>query len=890
MQYAKHKDVNFDTLFNKIGGIKPDEKSKLEIEVRYYIDERKKADIYCNTYNTDKTIAIAKKLIKKYADKPAVVSQTINFLHGIDVKQMSFLNGIQQKDKLIHYRKSRIIKPLLLAHNTLPMCRFTASFETTIPEFPASSSKSARIRLRYTIQVTDEWQLDITLVKNVTDFSNPAKLPSAKAQMLFTIDTATFAEKAPWNLTDIIEFELEYVGKRFTVNSLTEINNIFDFLDFAADEAPISSAQSDNYQQTIYQIAKFIRPAHANRFQHSDGLKQLSNQVIELDKNMFLKDVMPNITDYYITDKVDGARAILYISGNECKVVTKELNSFTLDSNNKNTYILDCEEYEEQKKGETQKVYYVFDVMIFEGKSQVNNPFHNRLKLFDSVMHLSSRLRTKPFVQLTDKFQAQIAKFKQEQMKKPYETDGIILTPTDGKYVDMQVYKYKPIDKLSVDFVIKRCPDKLLGITPYIAKPKQTLYLLFSGMRHDTFKQLNLSFIRNYEDIFPGIDARRPPNYFPYQFQPSDFTFAYLYWDKNEALDGEIGEFVCTACIHKKPINAENNIWELHKIRSDRKVEMARGNYYGNNYKVAELTWMSYKDPLVIEELDTSDLYFQQHDNVLQKASRHFNSFVKVKIFEQFKNTEWTIDIASGKGQDVFRYATYAFKNLVFLEINNTALIELISRKFDLRRTNPMNVQIHQMDMTNDYKDNIQKLTDDINIPTTGVDLIICNFAFHYFLKDSKSLKNVLKFIDHYLKPGGRFIFTAFDAKDIIQLLNAHDGNWTIMQGKEIQYSIKKEYKTTLLEAVGQKIDVLLPFSNKEYYTEYLVNIDHIAGEFEKLGFILENNQSFGEYLDEYKDQNTTGFQSMTADDKKYSSLYHYYCFYKKKSGGSKRR
>lgn len=877
MQYTKHNDVDFNILFDKIGSIKPQDDSKLEIEVRYFIDERKKANIYCTMYSKEKTIDIAKKLIEKYKDKPSVISQTINFISNENIKQMVFLNGEQQKNKLTHYKKTKIINPMLCTHNTLPMYRFAASFETPISEFSVTAATMARIRLRYTMHINKEWQLDLTLVKNLDDFSIPDKLKSIKSQMFFEISTSTFVEKAPWHFADLIEFELEYTGKRFTVASLPETNAIFDFIERqevnTSDESPTSNSE---YQRVIQQIAQLIRPSQSRGI---DGLERLSNRVIELDKNMFLQDVMPNITNYYITDKIDGYRAMLYIADGICHVVTKELTTFKV-KDTKNVYILDCEEYGDEGSN-SGKHYYVFDVMVFKGSIQVNEPFSKRLKLFDSVLSLSDKLKLKPFEKLTDDFQAQIKTFKQLQLKKPYETDGIILTPSDGKYVTMQVYKYKPIEKLSIDFVIKKCPDSLLGIAPYTAKPNHTLYLLFSGMSRHTFKQLALEFVRNYDDIFPGIDLRHPPDYFNYQFQPSNYTYAYLYWGSDDTLDGKVGEFLCQECIQKKNYTPSVNIWHLHKIRSDKKM--------GNNFKVAELAWMTYKDPLIIEDLDNNDLYFQQHDNELQKASRHFNSFTKGQILAQFKGTEWVMDLASGKGQDLFRYAGLNYKNAIFLEINNTALLELIHRKYDLKETNSMNIQIHQLDMTADYKANITTLETDIVIPS-GVNLIVCNFAFHYFLKDNKSLKNVTKFIDHYLKPGGRFVFTAFDAKAIVQLLNENKGNWTIMSGKDIKYSIKKEYTTTLLEPVGQKIDVLLPFSNNTYYSEYLVNIDHIASEFEKLGFTLEINESFGEYLDSYKKQNGRGFHAMDENDKKYTSLYHNYCFYKKQSGGSKRR
>lgn len=885
-----HTSVIPDTL-DKIGRIIPSGNSKIEIELRYFLDERKKADVVSRMYPADQVILLAKDLITKYKNKPSAVSQTINFMNGRDVKQMVFINGEQQKDKMIHYTKTPVLSPITMLHRSLPAYRLAVGFETPIKEFAVSSAERARIRLRYTITL-DEWQIDITLLKTIEDFSNPANLKTAKNTMLFPITTANFIEKAPWDKAEVIELELEYIGKRFTAKSLLFADSLFDGTalneQFVRDESMEewgiattsnqSSSSSSNsisaeYQSVIYQIAQLIRKHDAYKFKHADGLKQLSNQVIELDKNMFLQDVLHSIGNYFITDKIDGTRAMVYVNGTDVFVVSKDLTRFSLENNDLGVCIFDTEEYKDS--------YYIFDVMMIGGKQVSNLPFTDRMTYFEQAAKLHPKFKTKEFLRLTADFKKEIATWKKR--KTPYETDGIILTPATEPYDTMTVYKYKPIEKLSIDFLIKKCPDRLLGIAPYVKKPGYTLYLLFSGVRSDSFIQQRLQFIKFYEELFPHIDGNNLPKYFPIQFEPSDFTFGYLYWDKKDNLDGEVGEFVCGKCINGHlSIDDPFGMWTLHKIRSDRKSDVARGNYFGNNYKIAELTWMSYKEPLVIEELETTN-YFQEHDNPLQKATRNFNSFVKAQIFEQFAGTEWTIDLASGKGQDLRRYSTYKFRNVAFMEIDNVALLELIKRKHELRESPPIRILAHQLDLNAKFTDNITKL-EDIKLPTEGVDLIMCHFAFHYFLADKKSLINVGKFIQHFLKPGGRFVFTTFDAKAVVQLLNENKGEWTVKTGEHIKYSIKKQYTTTFLDLIGQKVDVLLPFSNSQYYTEYLVNIDYISDELAKLGFTLENDQAFGEYLESYKKKNPMGFAAMNADDKKYSGLYHYYCFYKKKA------
>jgi hypothetical protein len=846
------------SFIDNICNISEDEASSLEIEMRLLIDSRKSYDVNSKLYSRDQTIDLAKKLINKYKDKPVNVSQTINFIKGESVKQLVFIKGEQQKDKQNYYTKKQLIHPIYFIHDSNPGYRLSINRETKIEEFPIKEVELARIRLRYTIQLND-WQLDITLIKNIKEFSNPALLKNEKNKMLFDITIDNFVRAAPWLLADYIEFELEYTGDiiDFNINKLLIADELFNQI-----------IESNDYQNTIYEIATYIKPNQAEKFKNKEGLKQLSNQVIELDKHLYLSEVAEHITDYYITDKVDGKRTIIYINDGKSYAVSDKLVLLETESKINETYIFDTEFYND--------TYYIFDVMVFNDEILIDMNFEERLKYFDRAASLLSVSKLKTFIKLDENYKKQIKDFKKQE--KAYEIDGIILTPYDGRYNTMQVYKYKPVEKLTVDLLIKKCPESLLGITPYIQN-NDTLYLLFCGINDYVFKKFNMSFIKNYNDIFRSIDTRHPPAYFPIQFQPSNYTYAYLFWSSNDKLDGEIGEFLY-----------KDNSWILNKTREDRKVELQRGNYFGNNYKVAELIWNSYKNPLIIEELDDNNVYFQQHDNQLQKASRNFNSFVKSKIFEQFKYTNWIIDLASGKGQDLFRYGLYGNKNVVFLEIDNAALFELLYRKYDFisyEHKGNMNILTHQLDVNVDYKKNIEILND-ISIPNDGVDLIICNFAFHYFIADKKRLLNVVKFISHYLKNGGRFIFTAFDGKDIIKLLNENNGNWTVNKGSEIKYSIKKQYDINMLQEIGQKIDVLLPFSNDNYYTEYLVNIDYISDAFKEHNIILESDQSFSEYLDAFKKENKKVYDMLDSNDKKYVSLYHYYCLYKRKSVAQK--
>jgi len=846
----------------------PDD-TELELEIRYGIDERSPGGLRKNKFNPLQAVEFLKSIINFYLKKKVTCSieQSINFISkDNNIKRLLFINGKQDKNLVTYYNKNPLINPVNVIDN--PPYKITLSYEKKISEFSINDCIRARIKLRFTIILNKKWRIDITLIKGIDNLTNILDIKTKKAKMLYTLSVRDFVEKAPWDFADHFEFEYEYIGKHtdFKYDDFMEI--------IQSDNAPsqyvLSNLTNDStnnltnseYQQIIYKIAQWIKPKQANRFRRSAGIKQLSNQVIEMDKNMFISQLYPHITDYFITDKVDGKRALIIIDNSGSWAITNTLIELSISL--PDTYIFDTELYEDH--------YYIFDVLVYKNNSLVDTPFSNRLKLFDDVIkNINLPIKKKLFVRLNNNFQQMISQFKKR--KHSYNVDGIVFTPANEYYNNMKVYKYKPINKLSIDFLIKKCPKQLLGISPYIEKDN-TLYLLFCGISKHVFNKLNLELIRKYEMIFPNINNKyQLPQYFPFQFEPSDCKFAYLYWDKSPSLDNQIGEFII-GNINTK--SSSRYKWKMLRLRPDRSVEVARGNYFGNNYRVAEMTWLNYQNPLIIETMDLSSVYFKEHDSEFHKVSRNFNSYVKNTIFQQFNNTKYVLDIASGKGQDLFRYAKFNMQNVLFTDKDKTALMELNFRKHEFsknRNNTSMYVMTQPLDLNRPYLDNIEALSlSNINIPTNGFNLIMCNFAFHYFLNSEKSINNICKFINEYLKPGGRFVFTSFDGEQIIKLLKS-TANWTT---SDCKYSIIKKYKQNIIQPYGQKIDVKLPFSKDAYYIEYLVNIDYIEQIFEKLNIELESNQSFSEYFDKYENKS-----QLNNDDKQYLSLYHYYCFYK---------
>lgn len=835
-------------------------RGNLEFELRLLLDARlNKPRFVKGGYSVNELTDNIKIFIDQLIEVKGTISrieQSINFISNLDdssnIIQLNYNKGVQDKSGRKFIGKKKLIAPIYVTGKGIPY-KISLSDEYDVEEFSVSSCDLVRFKLRISIEPGGKlkqfagWRIDITLVKTVDNPKNIPLIKTIKNKLFIAHTVSDLLQSGVWDYADVIEFELERLGS-FTKKDLNVV-----------DEIEKMFTTSSGYQDTIYELAKIIKPKQAHLFRTKFGLKHLGNQVIDLDRRALNSGFLETLPNQWITDKVDGERTMCYVADNKINFINRDLISYDIKQNK--TTIIDCEKYGEGKKIQ----YYLFDVLMYEGKVLLELPFNERYSYFGKVTKLlkTFNIKEKPFSRLGKNYLSDIKSFMKR--KKPYETDGYIFTPNEP-YKSMSVRKWKTLDKLSIDFIIKKATSKLLGTNPYNIKKSQTLYLLFCGISRELFNSLNLLYIADYQNMFSSTNYE----YFPIQFSPSDCPYAYLYYDKNPNLDGQIGEF-----------KWNGKEWSIMRMRDDRQVEVARGNYFGNDFRVAEVIWQIYKNPITINDFDgEKDGYFKEDNSVDYKSSRAFNSFVKAQTFKLFSGSDWILDMASGKGQDLFRYGKYKIKNALFLEIDKSAIQELINRKHTMRKQNiKMGVYVLNADLSKKYQVTIEKINNArIPYPAGGFPVIMCNFAIHYFASSTEQVNNLISFVDEMLAPGGRFIYTAFDGDRIHNLLS--DGDWHKRVGETLRYSIMSDYKGKLT-AAGQKIKVLLPFSAGEYYDEYLVNGEFWQKQFRKKGIEREIYKSFGDYLPQFKKENTNTYNKMNDADKEFVSLYQITSYYK---------
>lgn len=817
----------------------------------------------------------------------ASVEQSINFIlpssDGNRICQVSFVDG--EKQNIGFIKKNRLQRSF--SKDGMMLYKTVVSSEIPIPKFSINLSEFARIKLRLSVRPKEikGWRVDFTLVKTINKINETFK--KYKENILKQgITVENFVKTAPWGYIDSLELEVEHIGDEKKIQE-HDINTVVQYIfNLAGNEYK----NRFEYQQMIYEIAQYVVSAkERENFKHKKGLRDLYNRVWELNRKEYYDKVFPNIKDFYVLGKADGVRSIIVIRNNFMYILNGGLKILQLQTDYGKDTICDAEHILDTD------TYYVFDVLAHKGEKLTNLPTETRISYIDAVVKMSEgKIKRKTIVSLTDNYISEIKNiWADEQSNGLYEVDGLIFTPKNKTYSKMRSWKWKPLSHMSIDFLVKKSPPSLNGIHPYIVKDNHTLMFLFSGINKTLYDKLKLMPLPKYKELFPSVKMY---NYFPIQFSPSNDPYAYMYWHPNDS-EFSVDDIANNVCEFKRvkteSDDGQSYKWEIMRIRTDRKTELIRGNYFGNSFYIAEYTWQNYENPLVFDDLIITSSeymnrgYFQEEKTEMYRSVTAYNSYVKGLLIKQFNEVDWLVDLAAGKGQDMFRVSDAKIKNALYLDIDSQALSELVSRKHDFERgISKLNTRIYTklIDLKTPY-DEILKQLKNISIPVGEINVVMCNFAIHYLMGTPNNLRNVIKLISALLKPGGSFFFTSFNGSDVFNLLKEND-EWNVREGEVLKYSIKKKYTSKKLMPTGQAIDVLLPFSRGKYYEEFLVNYDYVIDTFESNGFSLTSEGSFDEFTDNFSKNVKKYSKQLTSDDKKFLSLYSYAVFQKSVKGG----
>jgi hypothetical protein len=848
------------------------------------------------------------------------------------IRRQIFHNGEKVADEYI--QKTQLRNPPIYIADYLPYS-IHLNRETEIRKF--TSDQHATVRLRNRISFLDgNWRFDITAVKT-GELKDIGPILKTLVVQFFprNISPELYLSTIPYPLVDSYEIEIEYVGGRdIKVEDFNVVKKLFSVI-------------SPDYSVEIYMkkeltdIAALIKYNHPG-FRANPTLKRLANQAVSLTKNDYLQIYPP--VGYYLTDKADGVRCLVRGGLHQCSVVADHLIVFS-GSGWRPTTPIESPKQPESLRREGISVTptsrspkdvkmestdttivdgelicsgntctcYVFDVLMYRQDDVSGKPFSVRLDyLADAVKHLSEQTARFTNTSISDRYKnftkinfvaKKFVRIEAENLensfrqvwegKHPYEIDGLILTSPSSSYHETTNYKWKPMEKNSIDFVAKHAPKSMLGKRPFIVEPGHDLYLLFVGINTEEQEKLGLDLVENYREIFPEVKSDR---YHPIQFSPSSDIYAYVYQhpEKLGDIDGKIVE------LRREGVGTDSPRWVFIRVREDRKIE--RNAYYGNHFKVAELAYQNYVNPFPLEELwHPRSGYFTKTASDIYKARNSYMRFViSLLIRNHMSRAHWIIDLMSGRGADLHRYHEVGVKNALFVDKDAAAITELIQRKFDMvdnarkqarikfnrQKTHTggshgvdnVSTSVYTMvaDLTTPYEE-MERRFSQFHFEKGVIDAIICNFGLHYLCDTSEHLRNILKLVSDMLRNNGVFVFTVLNGSRVFELLSKlkKGESWILKEGGVVKYELRRDFSTDRLTNVGQMISVRLPLAD-ELYQEPLCNLDYVLGEAKKVGLALEINESFSQMLPSFEKARLDIYERLSPGDFEYIDLHNY--------------
>lgn len=891
--------------------------SNIEFELKLILEQRKNILPYFIKV-VDKATALNKykELFVGFSDNYSVINkQTINFINSKSntIKELHFTNGKQDKEKKRFYVKKRLHTPIFMCVDK-DNFKISLSDEIDITETEFDDYDITRFKQRFSF-IADEWSIDFTFVKS-TESKSLADLVSTRDKLFVDITPMNiFTDKLwIWEYVDSIEVEFEYMNsnKPLMISSIKQVINYAQKYDVNANDENDQCTQNShddqcdqNHDSLLTKINNIFVRGQSGQGQRQnetivkDTLKKILPNAIEINKKQYFEEILPMINDFYLTDKADGLRTLLIVNKD---IISVNSTSTVLESNiyfNIGETIVECELID--------GIFYAFDILKYDGVDCINKNFENRLKILTMLTDEGDswgKLKIKEFIKLSkETYQNDIREFVKDLQKRDYYCDGIIFTSISHIYKSTKFYKWKPPLDMTIDFIAKKCPNELLGCNPYKSKEGYDLYLLFSGITLKEYKKLNMKTMDKYKTIFSS--RQNNATYFPIQFSPSDNPIAYLFWHPSNSEFGNLDNKIVELRLQK-----ECNTWELIRIREDRVNDFKKKNYFGNNFRVAELIWRNYSNPLTLDLIcsDISDLstefYFRKHNSNEHMAVRKFNNMVKYELLKHLDSSidenSWAVDLGAGKGNDLLKYTTMKnIKNVLFIDSNDNNLCSIIERKYNYvndkkKDGSSMGIFIKKLDLNDEWESN-HTLIKEHNpfLQKSKTKLIVCNFAIHYFAKNSTTIANFVELVDSLLADGGRFLFTCMNGEAVFNLLrksgngNEDDKKYSAW-GDGNKYFIKMKNKASKFQG-GEEIEILLPFSDGALFKEYLVNLKLIEKEFKKKKIKLESQANFGSnYLNKFQEYYPYIFNKMDDADKEYIKLLDFSIYHKNTKPRSK--
>ena len=801
------------------------------------------------------------------------------------------------------------------------------------------SEASSKITLRSETQLRKDWDGNPNNPKTHVRLIHRRSFTSASE--LFRIDFSMVksrAVNAKMNLKTLLkqqpkyELEIEFLKKDTEVDSVLVVEDL----------VKVIMLLLQSYYQTAFVLPVSDLQRYEEEFKTSGNV--FFNPVTMMRRHI-RQDIPHNISKgYTVTVKADGERAGLYVARDRKLLkVTKRSVTWTGITASSDAHMGDFMdgEYILDKN-----LFCIFDAYRFKSRDTKSLP----LMKTDEDVSTNTRLGVaKAFVESiktdfvtspsliplrieTKQFLAGDGPSMEEAIRTilnteyEYERDGLVFTPREsgvapgefrkGNYTWTQVYKWKPADQNSIDFLITL--DEKEGYDPVRDVPAKAGQLYVGRSSNDdnmVYPRETMTGEYSPPAVHESVKELMQRNTrIPAIFQPSlprdpdAYKITVPMNDKGIPVDidnNKVETNTVVECVY----DVETKQWSVLRTRHDKTFELRVQHQaqFGNDVSVAEEIWTNIHVP-VTEEMLTSfmsadvgelleDDYYRDD---LKRSSRVFDDVytfhnrVKDELYR--KNVEkgkTLLELAMGRGGDLPRWRRTEPSKVVGIDISLANITSpkqgAASRYLNAKKKYPYMYLPPALFLEGDItfyplleqKDKYMPiLLGTETAPTEYLeqfkglqefDVISCEFAIHYACESEETFRNFAKNVHKYGKE--RFFGTCLDGQAVYSLLL---GKKTQLFGNEKQvageYTKLYEDKETWTDEFGLGMRVYLESFDKPA-TEYLVPFDKVVEILKEYNYVLEETHMFSEL---YQQQNNI---RLTEDQQVYSFLNRTFSF-----------
>ncbi|MFA6165754.1 MAG: hypothetical protein WC700_04000 [Gemmatimonadaceae bacterium] len=832
------------------------------------------------------------------------------------IREVYYENSARVRTQFVY--KEPLLLPVRVSGPGLPYL-VALSSERPTEEFSSDEEAVIRVKARVSFPLrlagtgagaaAMDWRVDLTVTRRIEGSDAASSLQHIVNQMFrgapkMTAENLLSALSLESGLYRF-EIEVEFVGGE-------DVRDAVRPADTAAAADAIMQLVNPNYvraaalQAEVFRAARYLI-SDPRRFQHDAGLKSLLPQVFAVTRATYRKIFPPR--DFYLTDKADGRRALAVAHDSRGFVVADTYHEYSAAASSSATAADTIADGELVRAADGTLTVYVFDVLVVAGENITADPFEKRLERLREAVEILRAVgvpaAAKEYARIVGDTPRELERVIRgvHEARRPYTTDGLIFVEPGQPYMETQSYKWKSARDNTIDFLARRAPPSVLGREPFVDRPGHRLYFLFVGVTPELHAALGQQRCPGYADLFPGGGTAQPGSHFPIQFAPSDVPLAYLYQHPDASPAGEIeGKIVEARCLGDCGAaggGAAFVDWEVTRIREDRASELATRRYFGNDFHTAEMIWLNYVDPFPVEQLweGPSLDYFMREKSGVYAAQTAVISYVKTQRILTLRHADWVIDVGAGQGQDLGRYLEAEVRHLIAVDEDRAALSELVRRKYTQRghgrrgrgrrdddppaaagrRGGATTVHVLAADAGAPHAETLARLAV-FGFRAASADALVCNLAVHYFLRSAESMRNFIALARGAVKVGGTVVLTVLLGEAVHALFRAQKvaagSTWDLRENGALKYSLRRDYTGEMLENAGQRVGVLLPFSDGRYYEEFLVNTAALTREFVARGFSVVAETRASDAIPEFASRNRQLAAALTAADRQWLALY----------------